>query len=417
VVSDRRERPQAGSPGRLVLVYVGAGAATAPAASLRALGGAGAVFVPAGVPEDLHELVAGAAAGAQILALDPADLEPVLGAPQAVVAVAGAAGPALARALAAAATDAGREVEHVPPQPDFDDCLIGQELVSLQRVTRILRRECPWDRVQTSSDIVSYSLEEVYELADAIAEDDVGEEHGELGDVLFQVYFLSLLLCEQGVGDLGTVAAAIERKLIRRHAHIFGDVVAETPAAVRGQWERIKREQEGREGIFHNVPSSLPALVHARKLQARAAEVGFDWSTAHEAFPKIAEEHGELEEALAAHRADHEFDDPRKTLDVPEGASRPADGSQRPELRHDPAVRHEVGDLLFAVVNVARKAGVDPELALRAASQRFERRVCGAERLAATEDREWAKLSLDEQESYYQRAKELERDEREEPQP
>ena len=168
----------------------------------------------------------------------------------------------------------------------------------MRRIIAILREQCPWDRVQTARDIVSYTVEEVYELADAIAEDDLGEEHGELGDLLMQVYFLAQLLEERDAGDVGTVAREIEEKLIRRHAHIFGDAVAETPGEVRGQWDRIKREQEGREGIFHDVPDALPALLLARKLQERAAAVGFDWETAHEAFPKIAEEHAELAEAL-----------------------------------------------------------------------------------------------------------------------
>lgn len=408
-MSASREQPGPGSPGRLTLVYVGAGA----------------VFVPAGVPAELAEVIAAAAApaesrpaaagGARLTPVVAGDLASVFAADVAVVAVAGPGGPSLARALAAVAAENGTLIEHVPPQPAFDDCLTGQELVSLQEVTRVLRRECPWDRVQTAADIVSYSLEEVYELADAIAAGDLGEEHGELGDVLFQVYFLSLLLHEQGAGDLGTVAAAIERKLVRRHAHIFGDVVAETPAAVRGQWERVKREQEGREGIFHDVPGTLPALLYARKLQRRAAEVGFDWATAHEAFPKIAEEHGELAEALAAHRPRAGFDDPDSQAGAP-AVSESAGASGR-ELRHDPAVKHEFGDLLFAVVNVARKAGVDPELALREAAQRFERRVRGAERLAAAEEREWTELALEEQEAYYQRAKSLASGEQKEPQP
>jgi uncharacterized protein YabN with tetrapyrrole methylase and pyrophosphatase domain len=166
---------------------------------------------------------------------------------------------------------------------------------------------------------------------------------------------------------------------------------------VRGQWERIKREQEGREGIFHDVPAALPALLYARKLQRRAAEVGFDWQSAHEAFPKIAEEHGELAAALATHEAVGELHDT--------GGEGEAPSPPRPEMRHDPRLRHELGDLLFAVTNVARKAGVDPELALREAAQRFERRVAGAAELAAAEGLDWAALGLPEQETYYQRVK------------
>ena len=125
-----------------------------------------------------------------------------------------------------------------------------------KQIVAILRTQCPWDREQTAGDIIKYTLEEVYELADAVAQDDLAGEHGELGDLLLQVYLLALMLDERGAGDLGSVAAAIEDKLIRRHAHIFGDAVADTPDEVHGQWERIKREQEGREGIFHEVPAN-----------------------------------------------------------------------------------------------------------------------------------------------------------------
>lgn len=426
------------------LVYVGAGAETAPAASLRALAGVGAapsrttaappggsgsggvVCIPPSVPVELQRLLD--TGGARLREVLPAQAEALVREDGLLVAVAGPRGPELARALLGAADAARVEVRTTPPQPLFDDCLVGQELVSLQRITRILREQCPWDRVQTGRDIVSYSLEEVYELADAIAEDDLADEHGELGDVLFQVYFLSLLLAERGGGDLGSVAAGIERKLIRRHPHIFAAAVADTPAAVRDRWERIKREQEGREGVFHDVPPTLPALLYARKLQRRAAEVGFDWDTALQAFHKIAEEHAELAEALAPYGQAREFDaedgadDAHAARDEAAGlgpavgqvpqAPEPPTSPPSPEMRHDPRLHHEFGDLLFAVVNVARKAGIDPELALREASRRFERRVHAAAELARAEGVDWSAVGLAEQERYYQRAKRAEGDEK-----
>ena len=156
--------------------------------------------------------------------------------------------------------------------------------------------ECPWDSEQTPRDIIGYTVEEVHELADAIAAGDLAAEHGELGDLLLQVVLLSLMLEEEGAGDLASVAHDIEVKLIRRHPHIFADAVAETPKDVKDRWERIKVEQEGRQGIFHDVPAGFPALLYAKKLQQRAASVGFDWDSAAEAFPKIAEEHAELAE-------------------------------------------------------------------------------------------------------------------------
>jgi len=367
----------------LTLVYIGAAAGLAPAASLRALFGGGAVFVPAGLDGELRGLVSEAAGPGEgrLLELDPADgeaLDDLVGrsaAGKVVVALAGPHGPHLARELRrrAAAPSAT-----IPAGPAFDDALLGQELVSLKRIVDVLRVECPWDREQTPRDIIGYTVEEVYELADAIATDDHEAEHGELGDLLLQVVLLTLMLAEEGAGDLASVAHDIEVKLIRRHPHIFADAVAETAAEVKGRWERIKVEQEGREGIFHDVPASFPALLYAKKLQQRAASVGFDWDSAAEAFPKIAEEHAELAELFAE-------------------AGGPS--------RHDPRVAHEVGDLLFATVNVARLLHVDPELALRGASERFERRVTAAAALAMAEGRDWIALDLSQQEEYYQRAK------------
>ncbi len=385
----------------LTLVYIGAAAGLAPAASLRALSGGGAVFVPAGLEGELRELVAEAAdpGFGRLLELDPADddgLDDVVrraaeGA--VVVALAGPGGPQLARELrrrvaSGAADPAAPTVAllTVPAGPAFDDALLGQELVSLKRIVDVLRVECPWDREQTPQDIVGYTVEEVHELADAIAAGDLAAEHGELGDLLLQVVLLALMLSEQSAGDLASVAHDIEVKLIRRHPHIFADAVADTPAQVKSRWERIKVEQEGREGIFHDVPAGFPALLYAKKLQQRAASVGFDWDSAAEAFPKIAEEHAELAE-LFTEASGAASADPHRT---------------------DPRVAHEVGDLLFATVNVARLLHVDPELALREAGNRFERRVTSAAALAAAEGRDWASLALPAQEEYYQRAKSAE---------
>jgi MazG family protein len=271
---------------------------------------------------------------------------------------------------------AQEEIMLLPSGLDPGREAISLELARLYDLTAVLRRDCPWDRKQTQQDIVTYTLEETYELVDAVRSEPRvhAEVRGELGDLLFQVYFLACVAEQAGWYDLGEVAAGIQRKLVRRHPHIFGDESAETAEDVRRNWDQIKKHSEGREGIFHEVPTSLPSPLLARKLQQRAAAVGFDWQHAAEVLPKVREELAELEAAL---------DDP---------------------AGHD-AVAREVGDVLFAVVNLARKLKVDPELELREASARFRARVEGAARLAAEEGKDFETLGLESQESYYQRAK------------
>jgi MazG family protein len=259
---------------------------------------------------------------------------------------------------------------------------LEEALAELQDLTRRLRRECPWDREQTAKTIVPHTVEEAYEVADAALADDDEELRGELGDLLFQVYFLALLLEERGAGDLETVAREVHEKLVRRHPHVFGDAEARTAARVRTRWEEIKTEQEGRSGVFHQVPEALPALLQARKVQRRAAAAGYDWPDLAGPLAKLREELGELEQAVAA-----------------------APGP-RPESEPDPEVFHELGDLLFTVANVARRLNVDPELALRSATNRFVGRVERAIELAAARGDDWSALDLDAQDAYYERAKE-----------
>jgi MazG family protein len=259
---------------------------------------------------------------------------------------------------------------------------LGEALVQLQELTRRLRRDCPWDREQTALTIVPHTVEEAYEVADAAGSGDGAKLLDELGDLLFQVYFLSLLLSEEGYGDLEAVARNIHVKLVRRHPHVFGDAEAATAWRVRDRWEQIKSEQEGRVGIFHDVPKSLPALMQARKLQRRAVVAGFDWPDLEGPLAKVREELGELEAEIG--RA----------------------GEPALETEPDPAIVHEVGDLLFTVVNLARRLNVDCELALRATNRRFVERVERAEQLAEARGERWRELPLDEQDRYYELAKE-----------
>ena len=249
---------------------------------------------------------------------------------------------------------------------------LAEALLDLQQLTERLRRDCPWDREQTARTIVPHTLEEAYEVADAAYAEDAAKLVDELGDLLFQVYFLSLLLAEKGEGDLEAVARAVHEKLVRRHPHVFADGQADTAGAVRRRWDEIKRNEEAREGVFHHVAGALPALLSARKVQQRAAAVGFEYPDAEGALADLEDELGELRTEL--------------------------DG--RPERQAE-----EVGDVLFAAVNVARRLGADPELELRRASQRFVSRVEEAERLAEAEGATFADLGLQEQDRYFDLAK------------
>ena len=210
-------------------------------------------------------------------------------------------------------------------------------LVALDEITRRLRRDCPWDREQDERSIVPHTMEEAYELADAANHGDDAKMLDELGDVLFQVYFLSLLLEERGQGDLAAVAEHCRQKLIRRHPHVFGDAEAEDAATVLKNWDQIKRAEPGRGGheVFHDVPENLPSLLYARKLLRRATS-GSDF------------EHPDR-------------DSLRRRL------------QQRLEV--EPESFEAIGDVLFDCVALARDAGVDPELALRAAADRFRKAI------------------------------------------
>jgi MazG family protein len=257
---------------------------------------------------------------------------------------------------------------------------LADALVELQQLTERLRRDCPWDREQTERSIVPHTIEEAYEVADAALAGDDEKLLDELGDLLFQSFFLSLLLEEKGYGGLEAVARAVHEKLVRRHPHVFGDADATTAGRVRENWERLKVEHEGREGVFHDVPETLPALLLARKVQRRAASAGFDYPDADGALADLDDELRELRAELPA--------DP-----VGEGES-------------DRALASELGDVLFACVNVARRLNVDPELELRAATERFRERVLEAERLAAKAGEDWRSLDLVAQDRYFDLAKE-----------
>jgi tetrapyrrole methylase family protein/MazG family protein len=252
------------------------------------------------------------------------------------------------------------------------------EMVRLEELGRTLRAKCPWDRQQTHQSLTRYMLEESYEVLEAIDElgpEGAGYEHleEELGDVLFQVVFHSVLASEAGQFALSDVARNVYDKLVGRHPHVFGDVDAKTPEQVAENWEQIKKKEKGRTSTMDDVPRNLPALLYANKIQSRAATVGFDWDSAEGAFPKISEELAELSAAIAG----------------PSSSGAPASG-----VSSSDAVREELGDLLFAVVNVARHLKVDPETALREATAKFRRRFQAVEALAAERGLDLAGLDL-----------------------
>ncbi|HQT90926.1 MAG TPA: nucleoside triphosphate pyrophosphohydrolase [Candidatus Kryptobacter bacterium] len=208
-------------------------------------------------------------------------------------------------------------------------------------VVRRLRKECPWDREQTNKSIRHYTIEEVYELAEAIDQEKWDDVKGELGDILLNVLLHAQIAEDEGKFTLVEMVKAETKKMIERHPHVFGDVEARTPDQVKVNWERIKTEA-GRESIFDGIPVAFPALARAFKVQDRAARVGFDWGTADEVWPKVEEELRELKDVVGS-----------------------GDASR---------IEEEFGDLLFSLVNYARHIGVNPESALRMSTRKFVKR-------------------------------------------
>ena len=237
---------------------------------------------------------------------------------------------------------------------------VGAEYVRFHQLARTLREQCPWDIEQTHQSLVPYLLEETYEVVDAVQaldpDDPTTDDHliEELGDLLYQVEFHATIAEQEGRFTIADVAAGVHDKLVRRHPHVFGTVEVTGTEQVLANWDDIKRDEKQRTSVFDGIPRSMPSLAYAAKVGSKASKVGFDWTGVDGAFPKIVEETGEL----------------RTTIDVGDPA----------------AQRDELGDLLFAVVNVARHLDVDPELALRAATDKFRARFEGVERLARERD-------------------------------
>jgi MazG family protein len=234
---------------------------------------------------------------------------------------------------------------------------------------------CPWDREQTHATLARHLLEETYEVLEAIDDPDPAALREELGDLVIQIVFHSNIAFEEGSFTIADVLDELREKLIRRHPHVFGDVEASTPDAVKANWERIKRDEKPR-GVYEGIPKALPALARATKLARRAATVGF------EPWPDIASVLAGLEEELGELRVETEHADP---------------DLQRVEV--------EVGDVLFAVAALADRLGVEPESALRRMLERSEARMAGVERRARDVGRDLGSLSDDEWRQYWEQAK------------
>lgn len=239
---------------------------------------------------------------------------------------------------------------------------------------------CPWDAEQTHGSLVTNLIEESYETVDAIQREDWEDLQEELGDLLLQVVFHSELAAEAGRHDLDDVARGICDKLVRRHPHVFADGEAKTTEAVLGRWEEIKRAEKGasEEAFLHGIGKGLPAVLRAAKLQKKAAKVGFDWPGVEGVLEKIEEELGEV----------------RAELPVGEGEKVSA------------ALESELGDLLFAVVNLARRLGIDPEVALEGTNVKFEGRFGAMEGALKSEGQSLQEADLAEMERQWQLAKE-----------
>jgi tetrapyrrole methylase family protein/MazG family protein/ATP diphosphatase len=259
-------------------------------------------------------------------------------------------------------------------------------LIEIMAALRTPGSGCPWDLVQDFRSIAPYTIEEAYEVADAIERNDLTDLKDELGDLLLQVVFHARMAQEQAAFAFKDVVDAICDKLIRRHPHVFGDAQALDADGVTTQWSAIKaREKAGKQGappasLLDGVPLALPALTRALKLQQKASAVGFDWHDAQQVLGKIREETEEVAAELA-----------------------------RPGVEASPALEEEIGDLLFVVANLARHARVDPEQALRSANKKFERRFHHIEQRLKEMGRSPEAASLDEMEALWVEAKGAER--------
>lgn len=272
--------------------------------------------------------------------------------------------------------------EERPPRPEA----AGEAAAALVRLMARLRAECPWDRKQTFATLSGYLLEECYEAVDALARGDVDGLEAELGDLLFEIVFLAELGREEGAFDLASLAERVHAKMVARHPHVFAEAEVRDAEAVKVQWEKLKAKERASRGgeqepasPFEGVPRALPALLKAVRVTSRAADLGFDWQRDADVLEKLDEEVGEFKAEL-----------------LDEGTTKEK-------------VAHEIGDILFTVVNVARRHGVDPEAALQSTNARFVRRFEGVARRVRASGREVAGTPLGELDALWDEVKKEEK--------
>ena len=260
----------------------------------------------------------------------------------------------------------------------------GYDIKDLLQVMAKLRDPetgCVWDKQQNFESILPHTIEEVYEVAEAIRTKQFDELPGELGDLLFQIVFYSQIAKEEGLFDFGDVAHTITEKMIRRHPHVFSDTKVETVEEQSRLWDEIKKTEKGSGakdgGALSGVNRYQPALNVAKELQKKASKVGFDWPSYEGPLDKIEEEFAEVKEAIDS-------------------------GDQA-------AIKDEIGDLLFAVINMARHLGIDPDEAIASTNNKFESRFANMEKMAADNNKVFSTLSLDEQEEYWDKVKQQQR--------
>ena len=254
---------------------------------------------------------------------------------------------------------------------------VEQKLKSFERLLTImdeLRAECPWDKKQTLESLRYLTIEETYELADAILEKDMDEIKGELGDLMLHMVFYSKIASETNDFDVADVLNTVCDKLVERHPHIYGDVIADTEEAVKENWEKIKLKS-GKKSVLQGVPKSLPAMVKATRIQEKARGVGFDWDNKEQVFEKVKEEFSELHAEV--------------------------------EKNDVAAIEDEFGDVLFSMINYARFIGVDPEMALERTNKKFIKRFQYLESESKKDGKEMGEMTLNEMDEYWNKAKKL----------